>query len=109
EWEDEDFQLTKCRLHFTKYNDTLYVCMPVEPGETNQYLFMEFTVDDGKALVWAPDEDVFEELVEMDILSGEVNSSGVELGGPAKEILELISTNSAAFNYKEPTQLRKLR
>ncbi len=111
EWEDEDFQLTKCRLHFTKHNDTRYVCMPFEPGGTNQYFFMEFTVDDGKALLWVPDGDVFEKWIEVGTLAGaEEDDDGlIVLKSSAKEILELISTNRAAFNYKEPTLLWKLR
>ncbi len=111
EWEDEDFQLTKCRLHFTKHNDTLYACMPVEPGETNQYHFLEFTVDDGNALVWSSNVEVFEKWIEVGTLAGaEEDEDGlIVLKSSAKEILELISTNSAAFNYKEPTLLRKLR
>ena len=33
DWDDGDFQLLKYRLHFTKHNNTRYVCMPGEPGE----------------------------------------------------------------------------
>ncbi len=109
DWEDEDFKLLKYRLHLTKHNDSRYVCMPIEPGETNQYFFMEFTMDDDKALVWFPDNEVFEKWIEDGTLAGAEEDGSIKLNSPAKEILEFISTNSAAFNYKEPMQLRKLR
>jgi len=112
DWEDDDFVLNKSRLYFTKRNDSFYVCMPSEPGKTNEYIFAEFNLDSGKALVWTPDEDIFEELIGSGTLKGFVekdkHSKSISLETKAEEILELISTNSAVFDYKSPLLFQKL-
>lgn len=108
EWEEDEFQLQKYRLHFTKHNDALYFCMPTEPGITNEYFFVELKQDAKQVLVWLPNEDVFEALVEKGLLAESADGDVLQLESSAKEILELISTNSAVFNYKEPMLLRKL-
>ena len=108
EWADEKFQTRQMRIHFTKHADSLYFCLPVEPGETNEYLFAEFQQDEGKALVWLPDEDACEGLVEKGLLEKDEAAEDLRLRNPAEDVLELIATNSAVFNYKEPIILRKL-
>ena len=112
DWEEDDFVLNKSRFYFTKRNDSLYVCMPTEPGQTNEYLFAEFRVDDEIALVWFPDVNVFEELIGNGILEGSIKkdkySKSITLENKALEILELIATNHAAMDYKDPLFFQKL-
>ena len=112
EWKGDDFVLNKSRLYFTKRNDSLYVCMPAEPGQTNECLFAEFRVDDETAWVWIPDVDVFEELIGNGFLEGSIGedkySKLITLENEAEEILELISTNHVAMDYKNPLVFQKL-
>ena len=113
EWKDDDFRLEKERLYFSRHNDTLYVCMPNDPGKTNGYYFAECKQEGDRAIIWMPDGDVFEKLVEQGILKGTVEqdtySSSIKLDTPAVAILELLATNPAVFNYKNPVVLEKLK
>ena len=113
DWEGDTFRLLTYRLYFTKQNDSLFFCMPTEPGKTNEYFFAEFKQNEGRIVVWNPSVDVFGQLVENGTLAGsqekEKYSTSITLEDKAVKILELISTNSAAFNYKEPILLRKLK
>lgn len=114
EWKDEDFRTSKSRLYFTRHNDALYVCMPTEPDREDEFFFAEIKpVANGKRVnAWGPDIDYFVALAEGGLLKGTVNkgehSITVRLDTPATEILELISTNPAALNYKEPLLFKKL-
>lgn len=112
EWKDEDFALNKSRLYFTRHNEALYVCMPAEPGETNKYFFAEIKPTDQSLVVWGPDADYCAQLVDRETLKGSVkrdkHSTTVSLETPAVEILELISTNQAAIDYKNPLLFQKL-
>lgn len=112
QWIDDDFKLEKERLYFSKHNDMLYICMPNDPGKTNGFYFAEYKQEKGKALLWMPNGEFFEKLVEQGILTGSIEkdkySSSIKLDTPAVAILELIATNPAAFNYKNPVVLEKL-
>ncbi len=112
EWKDDDFVLEKTRLYFTKSNDALYVCMPSDADATNEFFFAEVNPDGNKALVWIPDADFFAGLVKNGTLKGKVeedkHSKSITLDNAAAEILELISTNRAAFDYKNPLLFQKL-
>ena len=112
EWKDNDFVLNKSRLHFTKHNDALYVCMPSEPGDTNEFFFAEVQTDGNKAFVWIPDADFFAGLVKNGTLKGAVekdkHSKSITLDNNALEILEFVSTNRAAFDYRNPLLFQKL-
>lgn len=109
DWENEDFQLEKYRLYFVKRNNALYVCMQ---DETNEYLFAELKVENNNAFLWGPDTDYFEKLVESGKLKGSAKedkySATITLETAAADILELISTNQAAIDYKNPLLYRKL-
>lgn len=112
DWRDEDFVLEKFRLYITRRDDALYACMPTEPDVTNTYLFAEIKpVDDG-IIIWGPDADYFAKLVDSGKLKGSVEKGEhaveVTLEAPAVEILELISTNPAAIDYKNPLFYQKL-
>ncbi len=112
DWQDEDFVLDKFRLYITKRDDTLYACMPTDPGVTNTYLFAEIKPTDDGIIVWGPDADYFATLVDNGTLKGSVkrgeHSVEVTLETPAAKILELISTNHAAIDYKNPLYYQKL-
>ncbi len=112
DWKEEDFVLEKFRLYIAKRDDALYVCMPAEPSKTNEYLFAEIKPSDDGIYVWGPDADYFAQLVGNGTLKGSVkkgdHSVEVTLDTPAVEILELISTNHAAIDYKKPLYYQKL-
>ena len=112
DWEDEDFVLEKFRLYITRRDDALYACMPAEPGVNNAYLFAEIKPADKGIIVWGPDADYFAKRVDNGTLKGSVkkgeHSVEVTLKTPAVEILELISTNHAAIDYKNPLFYQKL-
>jgi len=114
EWTDDDFVLGKSRLYFTKRNDSLYVCMPTEPDETSEYLFAEIkpAANGENVNAWGPNAVFFGNLVANGQLKGsaekDAHSITVELETPAVEILELISTNHAAIDYKNPLLFQKL-
>lgn len=112
EWKDDGFVLGKSRIHFTKHNQTLYISMQIEPDRNNEYLFGEIKPDGDKAYVWGPDPDYFAEQVKSGSLKGSVkkdkHSTSVSLETPPAAILELISTNHLAMDYKNPLILRKL-
>ena len=115
--EDEAFKVESFPLHFAKRNKTLYVSFRMEGedkggGEPSGYFFMEVKPSDRQLIIWPPNADHFKQLVEGGTLKGSVNknkhSTTVKLDAPAAEILELIATNPAAFNYREPTVFQKL-
>jgi len=113
EWEDEDFRIEKFRLHFTKHGGALYVSMPVEADRKESgYLFAEIKQDGNQAFVWGSDVDFFVELVKNGTLKGYVeenkHSKSITLESSSAEILELVSTNRAAFDYKNPLLFQKL-
>ena len=113
EWEDDDFQMEKFRMHFTKHDGALYVSIPSEAdGKEGGYLFAEFKQDGNQAFAWIPDEDFFAELVKNGQLKGTVeeskHSKSIALDNDAVEILELICTNHAAIDYKNPLLFQKL-
>jgi len=112
DWKDDDFRLEKSRLYFTKRNGSLYVCMPTEPDETSEYLFAEIKPTGKGVNAWGPDAAYFGKLVESGTLKGSVergeHSTSVKLETPAAEILELIATNHAAIDYKNPLLFQKL-
>lgn len=114
EWSGDDFEMKKFPVHFTKRNDALYLSMPGDPNrEKDGYYFAEIKVDDQGIVLWNPDPDVFKGLIEGGALRGTVEkdtyATTIRLDNSALEILERISTNAAAFNYKDPLILRKLR
>jgi hypothetical protein len=86
--------------------------MPVEPGkDCNESFFAELKPNNEGLLVWIPDADFFGELIQNGSLKGKVKKSGqkdILLDTSAMDILELISTNPTAINYKEPLLFRKL-
>lgn len=112
DWKDDNFVLNKSRLYFAKHNDSLYVCMPTEPDKTSEYLFAEIKPTSQGINAWGPDAVYFGKLVESGTLKGSVkrgeHSISVSLETPAAEILELISTNPAAIDYKNPLLFQKL-
>lgn len=109
EWEDDHFRLDTYQLHFTKRGDALYLSMPAEPnGATNGYYFAEIKVGGQGIMVWGPDADAFEALVRDGILKGADGKNGIILDTPAAEILELIATNPATIDYKNPLVFQRL-
>ena len=86
--------------------------MPTDPGVTNTYLFVEIKPADDGIIVWGPDADYFATLVDNGTLKGSVkrgeHSVEVTLETPAVKILELISANHAAIDYKNPLYYQKL-
>jgi hypothetical protein len=113
-WEDDDFQLKKYRLTFTKRNKALYLSMPTEPGATgSNYFFAEIKPDHNGVYVWIPDADIFNQWIQDGKLRGTVkqekHTKEILLDTPAVEILELITTNPAAIDYKNPLLFRKLK
>ncbi|MCF7816620.1 MAG: hypothetical protein K9M54_01960 [Kiritimatiellales bacterium] len=113
EWKDDRFQLNTYQLHFTKHGDALYLSMPAEPNETtNGYYFAEIKVGGQGITVWSPSVAAFEGLVKAGTLKGNVKTSGhakeISLDTPAQEILELIATNPATIDYKNPLVFQKL-
>jgi hypothetical protein len=63
--------------------------------------------------VWGPDADFFAQQVKSGVLKGSVKqdrqTTTVSLETPAAAILELISTNGAAIDYRNPLIIRKLK
>lgn len=112
DWRDEDFVLEKFRLYITRRDDTLYACMPAESDTTNEYLFAEIKLTGNGIIVWGPDAGYFADLVDNGTLKGSVkrgeHSVEVSLETSAIEILELISTNQAAIDYRNPLFYQKL-
>lgn len=113
EWKGEDFVLAKFRIHIAKRNDTLYACMPAEPGSTNQYLFAEIKPTGEAIIIWGPDAHYFSKQVKNGMLKGSVDEGkhtvDVVLDTPASDILALISTNPSAIRYKEPLYYQRLK
>lgn len=113
EWEDNQFQLNKHRLHFTKKNDALYVSTSTEPnGQQSNFFFAEINPRGQDIVLWLPDLDFFEKQIQTGTLNGTVrggtNPKEIVLDTPATELLELIATNSDAINYKDPLIIKKV-
>ena len=117
EWENEAFQLTTFPVYLTKQDQTLYASFRFEgetlgPKSSSGYSFFELKPSDNKLILWPPDVDYFKGLVESGKIKGSVEkdtySDAVLLNTPAVKILELITTNAAAFDYKEPTIFQRV-
>lgn len=116
--EAEVFELESLPLHFAKRDKTLYVSFRIEDEgecdpESSGYVFMEVKPFDHNLVAWPPNVDCFAQLVEKGTLKGTVKkgqyaSTTVELDDPAEKILELVATNAAAFDYKDPTVFQRL-
>ncbi|WP_405419541.1 hypothetical protein [Marinobacter flavimaris] len=110
-WEDDEFHLVKRRLYFSKRDDTLYVSTLAYPDQPGEYLFGEIKLHRGEAYVWGPEIDFFTRQVESEAIEGTVDEDKftVSLETPAAAILELISLNDRAIDYKSPLVFRKLK
>jgi hypothetical protein len=116
EWENEAFHLKSVPVYITKKNETLYISLQFEDKNTDSespgYVFFELKPSAKKLILWPPNVDFFKTLVESGKLDGSVESDkysdAVFLNNPAVEILELITTNAAAFDYKEPAVFQRL-
>jgi hypothetical protein len=116
--EAEVFELKTFPLHFAKRDESLYVSFRIEDEgecapESSGYIFMEVKPSDHNLIVWPPNAACFAQLVENGTLKGTVEkgqyaSTTVKLDDPAVKILELVATNPAAFDYKEPTVFQRL-
>jgi len=114
EWEDNAFQLIEHKVVFSKTNDTIFVS--IESNEKDNpavYYFGEIKTDNSIALVWLPNPDIFEMLVDKGLLSGEITrkkrAKQILINAPGEAVLSLLSTNSAAINYKSPLIFRKIK
>lgn len=111
--EDEVFRLESFPLHFAKCNGALYVSMPQESDEPDRFIFAELKTDSSTIVAWMPNLDLFEKLVDQGKLKGTVekekHSKEILLDMPAADILELISTNPATINYKDPLVFQRLK
>jgi len=110
-WEDDEFHLVKRRLYFSKKDDTLYVSTLAYPDQPGEYLFGEIKLHRGEAYVWGPEIDFFTRQVESEAIEGTVDEDKftVSLETPAAAILDLISLNDRAIDYKSPLVFRKLK
>ena len=119
EWnkEDEEFRLETIPLHFAKREKKLYVSFRTEDkdggSEPSGYVFLEVKPSNRNAILWPANAEFFEGLVRSGKLKGSIeegkHATTVRLDTPAADILGLVATNAAAFNYKEPTVLQRLR
>jgi hypothetical protein len=114
EWKDDDFQLKKYRLRFTRHNDALYLSMPGEADQPDgDYFFAQVGTGAQGLNVWIPDADVFTELVAEGALEGSVekgeHTKTIRLTHSPGEILELISTNTAAIDYRNPILFLRMK
>ncbi len=107
EWKNDDYRINKHRVNFTRRGDALYISMPDEP-DSGEYFFAEIKPGHQEIYVWIPDADFFKPLVQAGKLKGSIGKGEVVLDTPAAEILELIATNPAAINYKEPLRIPKI-
>lgn len=110
-WEEDDFHLVKRRLYFSKRKETLYISTLADPDRPGEYVFGEVKLHRNEAYVWGPDIDFFARQVESGTVKGTVDEDEftVSLDTPAPTILEFISVNSQAIDYKNPLVFRKLQ
>jgi hypothetical protein len=110
-WEGDEFHLVERRLHFSKRDDTLYVSTLVDPDRPGEYVFGEIKLHGDEAYVWGPDIDFFIGQVESGAVEGTFaeDELNVSLETDASAILEFISINSRAIDYKSPLVFRKLK
>jgi hypothetical protein len=113
EWDENEFALEKYRLRFSRRKDALYVSIPQEPGAVDRFIFAELKSDGPTLVAWMPNIDAFEQLVDKGKLKGAVkmekHSKEIVLETPSADILELISTNPATINYKDPLVFQRLK
>jgi hypothetical protein len=113
EWTDNRFMLMQHDLHIAKRNNLFYVSLLADPArDAKEHLFAACKSRDRELLVWGPDVDFFKNLVAEEKLMGSVRKEGkatqVRLSSPPAEILDLVATNSAAIDFKEPLIFKKL-
>jgi hypothetical protein len=116
EWENETFQLKSVPVNITKKNETLYISLRIEDEKADSgspgYVFFELKPSVKQLILWPPNVDFFKTLVKSGKLDGSVTadkySDTVFLNGPAVDILELITTNAAAFDYKDPAVFQRV-
>lgn len=116
EWEDEKFKMQTIPAYIAKKDETLYISLRLEnetaDSESTGYTFLELKPSAKQLILWLPNVDTFKKVVESGQLKGSVEeerySDTVLLDSPAVEILEYITTNAAAFDYKEPAVFQRV-
>ena len=111
DWENDRFVLSTFRPHAAKRRNTLYFSMPAEPsGTASNQIFAEIALNGDRMFVWLPDVEFFRSQIEAGKIKGTIDGSDdIVIETPAADILSLISTNSAAMDYKKPLVLNKLK
>lgn len=117
EWESDQFHIVHGEMIVTKGNEHNFISVRFEENGKwmDDYAFLSYKfTDQGDLVLWVPDIDVFEEMVEKNLLQGVVRkgqySTNITITDTSAKILEIINNpdNLKIFRYREPVFLRKL-
>lgn len=114
EWQNDDFRLEKTRLRFSRYEDVLYVCMPVDDAASNRFSFAEIKTDGDTAYLWGPNVEYIAGVVGSGRLKGTVEkdsySTAVSIESPSVQLLALLAAQrNDAIDYRNPLVLRRIK
>ncbi len=117
EWESNQFHIVHGEMIVTKgeENNFLSVRFQKEGVWMDAYYFLSYKLtDQGNLILWLPDPDSFEEMVDEKRLQGIIKkgkySTNIVITNTPAELLKIIndSHNSELFEYKEPIVLKRL-
>jgi hypothetical protein len=117
EWKSNQFHIVHGEMIVTEGDEHNFLSVRFqEDGEwMEDYFFLPYTFTEQDDLIlWAPDTDVFEELIEKKQLQGIIKkgkySTNITITNAPAGLLEIINDpeNLKLFEYREPTILRKI-
>lgn len=115
EWNDEsgEFEVHSQLFILTQVEDDFYLSVQSDEGDGDSaYELVQCVISKANFIIWGPDTNRFEELIQQKKLTGEVDytkhATNISLTNSPKEIVEVLKKEKALFDYKKPIVLRKL-
>ena len=110
-WIEKDMgqdKLESCKVHLLESGDWIFASIP-DKDNPKRYLWGRIKQDEQQVVVWVPDSEKFQALVEEGKLPGKIEDSDVILGNLTSDHLKLITskTESVLFEWDEPIIFRR--
>jgi hypothetical protein len=113
-WVDEDSNelvLKRSSVYFGQVAGTTFVSMPDESASPVRYVWGRIKRENETAVVWLPDSDKFEMLVEEGLLPGVVDGGDVHLAQLDSSHYTVIASeqHGVLFEWDEPLVYRRVK
>ena len=114
-WDDGQFKLGEAELLFTNIENKSYISLRVQPENKSRenYSILRYKLDDENLLLWHPNVEAFEVLIQEKDIEGEIEkdnqSTNILVSSSSESLLKLYRTNvNVKYNYEEPLILRRV-